>query len=162
MSLPTMMIVFEKAIQKSMTRPSLSAHHTRASYAPFARVLSILPSLAFLSLPRRARSAIWPVRTWRAGRGDAVRELVLRRVASVVVQGLEPASVLFELLAQQVVVGWLPGEPIPVLGEHQRDSALSHEGPYLVYPRSFQRDPTLPGIADLFHDLIAFSEGVFA
>jgi hypothetical protein len=29
MSLPTMMIAFEKAIQKSITRPSLSVHHTR-------------------------------------------------------------------------------------------------------------------------------------
>jgi hypothetical protein len=33
MSLPTMMITFEKAIQKSMTRPSLSVHHTSFLWA---------------------------------------------------------------------------------------------------------------------------------
>ncbi len=33
MSLPTMMIAFEKAIQNSMTRPSLSVHHTSFLWA---------------------------------------------------------------------------------------------------------------------------------
>jgi hypothetical protein len=33
MSLPTMMITLEKAIQKSITRPSLSVHHTNFLWA---------------------------------------------------------------------------------------------------------------------------------
>ena len=33
MSLPTMMIALEKAIQKSMTRPCLSVHHTSFLWA---------------------------------------------------------------------------------------------------------------------------------
>ena len=33
MSLPTMMITLEKAIQKSTTRPSLSVHHTSFLWA---------------------------------------------------------------------------------------------------------------------------------
>ena len=36
MSLPTVMITFEKAIQKVMTRPRRSVHHTNFLWASFA------------------------------------------------------------------------------------------------------------------------------
>ena len=69
MSLPTMMIALEKAIQKSMIRPSLSVHHTSFLWAfcqelvRSATHLLVVPSTAGLpfseitpSKPRSSKS----------------------------------------------------------------------------------------------------------
>jgi hypothetical protein len=46
MSLPTMMIAFEKATQKSMTRPLRSVHHTNFLWALCSRSWCVPPPTA--------------------------------------------------------------------------------------------------------------------
>ncbi len=66
---------------------------------------------------------------------DPIREFALRRAIIPVVQWPQLATVLDELLLQQVVLGRLAGDPVSVLGEHDRDIASGYEVSHLVHAR---------------------------
>lgn len=76
--------------------------------------------LAFASLPQPP-----PSRPLVFGKlvHDAVRKFALWGVITVVVEGLESATVLLELAPEQEVIGGFTGEAVPVSGEHRPDTA---------------------------------------
>ena len=67
---------------------------------------------------------------------------------------------LLELLAEQVVVGGLAGEPVPVLCQHHGDAPGGHEVAHAVHAGPLQAGAALSGVLHLLEDLVAFSGGV--
>ena len=91
---------------------------------------------------------------------DAVRKLTLRRVVSAVVHGTDLRPVFLELPAEEVVVGRLTGEAVPVLCQHHGDVARSHQVPHTVHAGPLKACSTLSRVYYLLEDLVAFSGGV--
>jgi hypothetical protein len=61
--------------------------------------------------------------------------------------------VLEEFLAEDVVVGWLAGEPVPILGEDHVDATGRDGVTQGIEPESIQRSPGC-AILELSYDLI--------
>ena len=53
---------------------------------------------------------------------------------------------LFELLAQQVMVGRLSREPVAVLCQHHSNAPGRHEVPYTVHTRPLKARAALSGV----------------
>jgi hypothetical protein len=75
---------------------------------------------------------------------DTVSQHPLRAVVAVVVEGFQARTVLEEFLAEDVVVGWLAGEPIPILGEDHVDATVRDGVTQGIEPESIQRGPGCP------------------
>jgi hypothetical protein len=54
---------------------------------------------------------------------------------------------LFELAAQQLVVGGLAGEPVAVLCQHHIDTTTRHEIPHTVHAGPLKAGAALSGIS---------------
>ena len=67
---------------------------------------------------------------------------------------------LLELAAQEVVVGGLAGEAVPILREHHGDAAGGHEVPHAVHAGPLQAGAALAGVLYLLEDLVAFSGSI--
>ena len=93
---------------------------------------------------------------------DPIREFALRRAIIPVVRCPQLATVLGELQLQQVVLGWLAGDLVSVLGEHDRGIASGYEVSHLVHAWPAEAEPTLPGVHDLCEDLIPLSGRVLS
>jgi hypothetical protein len=79
-----------------------------------------------------------------------------------VVEGPEPATVLGELLAQEVVVRRLPGDPVPVLGQHHRHAAGRDEVPDAVHAGAGEASPAVARIQNLRENRVALPRRVLA
>jgi hypothetical protein len=115
-----------------------------------------LPSLAFWSFPRRLFLAIcarWNFASW--SRMPSVSSL-LRGAVAAVVKGAYPRPVFLELALEEVMVGGLAGEAVPVLRQHHGDAAGGHEVAHAVHAGPLQACPALPGVRHLFEDFVAF------
>jgi hypothetical protein len=66
---------------------------------------------------------------------------------------------LLELLPEQVVVGGLAGEAVPVLGQHNGYVPRGHEVPHAVHAGPLQAGAALSGVLYLLENLVAFSGG---
>jgi len=83
---------------------------------------------------------------------DTVSQHPLRAVVAVVVEGPQARTVLEEFLAEDVVVGWLAREPIPILGKDHIDATGRDGVTQGIEPESIQRGPGCP-ILELPHYL---------
>jgi hypothetical protein len=83
---------------------------------------------------------------------DTVSQHPLRAVVAVVVEGLQARTVLKEFLAEDVVMGRLAGEPIPILGEDHVDATARDGVTQGIEHESIQRSPGCP-ILELPHYL---------
>src|SRR5215212_1466804 len=90
---------------------------------------------------------------------DAVGKLTLRGVVSPVIEGAYLRPVLLELTPQEVVIGGLAGEAVPVLGEYHEHAASSDEVPHAVHAGSLKGCAALAGVLYFLEDLVAFSGG---
>jgi hypothetical protein len=68
--------------------------------------------------------------------------------------------VLLELTLEEVVVGGLAGEAVPVLGQHHGDAAGGHEVPHPVHAGPLQARSALAGVRYLLGNLVALTGGV--
>jgi hypothetical protein len=93
---------------------------------------------------------------------DAISELPFWASVPAVVHGSDLRAVLLELLLEKVVIGWLAGEAVPVLGEHHIDAASSHEIPYTVHAWPLQAGAALSRVYYLLQDLVSFSGSVLS
>src|SRR5215212_3314919 len=89
----------------------------------------------------------------------AVRELALGAIVSPIVEGADLCPMLLELPPEQVVVGGLAGEAVPVLRHDDGDAPTGDEVPHTVHAGPFQARTALSGILNLLEDLEAFSGG---
>src|SRR5215217_2521367 len=64
---------------------------------------------------------------------DAVRQLPLRAIVSPIVQSADLRSVLFELTPEEVMVGGLAGDAVPILCQHHGNAPRGHEVPHTVH-----------------------------
>jgi hypothetical protein len=80
---------------------------------------------------------------------DAISELTFGTFVSPVIESAYLAPVLLKLLAEQVVVGGLPGEPVPILCQHHRDASGGHKVPNPVHPWPLKARPALARVGDL-------------
>src|SRR5215217_6688785 len=91
---------------------------------------------------------------------DAVCELALRALISPVVEGTDLGSVFVELPPQQVVIGGLAGEAVPILCQHHIDTTTGYQVPHTVHTGPLKAGAALSGVRYLFEDLVALSRGV--
>ena len=77
---------------------------------------------------------------------DAVGELALRRIVAPVVEGADLRPVLLELAPEEVVIGGLAGEAVPVLCQHHRDAPSGHEVPHAVHAGPLEARAALAGV----------------
>src|SRR5829696_1124560 len=77
---------------------------------------------------------------------DAVGELTLRALVSPIVAGTDLRAVLLELASEDVMVGWLPRESVPILCEHHEVPAGGYQVSYPVHARTIQARSALPGV----------------
>jgi hypothetical protein len=88
---------------------------------------------------------------------DAVGELSLGSVVASVVESADLRAVLLELPPQEIVVGGLSSEAVPVLGEHHRNAAVVHQVPHPIHPRTLEARPALARVLNLLEDLVALA-----
>jgi hypothetical protein len=81
----------------------------------------------------------------------------LRALVAPIVQSPDFAPMLLELALEQIVVGRLSSEAVPVLGQHHRDTAGSHHVPHPIRSRAPKARATLAGVRDLLKDLVALA-----
>src|SRR5215203_6777348 len=93
---------------------------------------------------------------------DAVGQFPLRAVVPTVIKGSNFGAVLLELPPQEVVISWLAGEAVPILRQHHRYSATSHEVPHAVHAWPLKACAALPGVLHPLEDLVTFSGGGLA
>ena len=91
---------------------------------------------------------------------DAVGKLAFGAIVPVVVEGPEHAPVFLELPLEQVVVGGLAAEAVPVLGQHQRDPAGRDEIVHPVEARAFETRAAVTRILHLLDDLVTLPHRV--
>jgi len=91
---------------------------------------------------------------------DAIRELPFRGVVAPVVEGADGRAVLAELLLEEVEVGGLAGETVPVLGEHDGHAAGGHQVPHAVETGPLEARTALPGVQNLLQDLVTLGRCV--
>ena len=91
---------------------------------------------------------------------NAICELALRGLVTTVVQGADLRPVLLELAPEEVMIGGLAGEAVPVLGQHHRDTAGGHEVPHAVHAGPLKACAALSGVYYLLEDLVPFAGGV--
>ncbi len=120
----------------------------------------ILPERAFCSLPLRVLSAVFAPLELGELVQDTVHQLALGGVVAPVVEGTHLSFVLLELAPQQVMVGGLAREPVPVLGEHHGEAAGGHEVAHAVHAGPLQARPALAGVGHLLHYLVALTGSV--
>jgi hypothetical protein len=80
---------------------------------------------------------------------DAVRELALRGIVAAVVEGTDLSAMLLEFLPEQIVIGGLPSEAVPVLSQHHRNAASSHQVSHMVHAGPLQARPALTRVCHL-------------
>src|SRR5829696_4860742 len=85
---------------------------------------------------------------------DAIGKLAFRTIVAPIIQGTDLGAVLVELPPEQVVIGWLPSEAVPVLGKHHRDTACGHQVPYAVHARPLQARTSLARVLNRLEDLV--------
>jgi hypothetical protein len=77
---------------------------------------------------------------------DAVGELALRALVASVVERPDLRTVLLELLAEEVVVGGLAREAVPILRQHHRNAASGHQVSHPVQAGTLEARPALTGV----------------
>lgn len=87
---------------------------------------------------------------------DAIGEIGLGTIAGAIVEGAQLGAVVGELLAQQVEVGWLTGDAVPILRQHDRHAAVRNEIPHAIHARPLQARAALAWVRDLFQNFVAF------
>src|SRR5215211_3468594 len=76
----------------------------------------------------------------------SIRQLALRGIVATVVESAYRAAMLLKLLAQEVVISRLAGEPITVLCQHHIHPASSYEVPHAVHAWPLKACAALSGV----------------